>query len=156
MKTLLFACACALAVSGCGGPDKTSGGSATPSSSTPTLASLDPKSGVPEQWTLEEGGPTGFLYFANPQLKLSDTCRRPDGTLDCEAFRFLKGGVPVDLARRSLDGRASAGTLACVKMGNRLVHGKNAMGSEDGFCRFRDGSFTTTGAIEQYGIRVLE
>ena len=90
------------------------------------------------------------------QLKLSDGCRKPDGSLDCEAYRFLKSGAPVDLARRSLDGRRSAGVLACMKLGNQLVHGRNAMGSEDGFCRFRDGSLTTTGALETYSVRVIE
>jgi len=145
----------ALAIAGCGGDKPSSGGATTPSGA-PSLAGLDPRSGQPEQWTLEEGGPTGFLYFANPQLKLSDGCRKPDGSLDCEAYRFLKSGAPVDLARRSLDGRRSAGVLACMKLGNQLVHGRNAMGSEDGFCRFRDGSLTTTGALETYSVRVIE
>lgn len=143
------------AIAGCGGDKPSSGGATTPSGA-PSLAGLDPRSGQPEQWTLEEGGPTGFLYFANPQLKLSDGCRKPDGSLDCEAYRFLKSGAPIDLARRSLDGRRSAGVLACMKLGNQLVHGRNAMGSEDGFCRFRDGSLTTTGALETYSVRVIE
>ena len=33
---------------------------------------------------------------------------------EAEAFRFLKSGTPIDLARRSLDGRRSAGVLACI------------------------------------------
>jgi putative hemolysin len=153
-KALFFFCPL-VALAACSGPKDGSSGTTTPNGA-PTIATLDGRSGTEEEWTLEEGGPTKFLYFMNPQLKLSATCRKPDGALDCEAYRFLKSGMPVELARRRLDGRASAGTLACVKMGNILVHGKNALGTEDGFCKFRDGSMTTTGAIEQYSIRVLE
>ena len=31
------------------------------------------------------------------------------------------------------------------------MHAKNAAGSEDGFCKFPDGSLVSVGALEQYG-----
>jgi hypothetical protein len=64
--------------------------------------------------------------------------------------------MPVEIPKRELTGNVSAGTRACNKLGHKLVSGHNAMGSEDGFCRFPDGSMVSTGALEQYGMRVIE
>jgi hypothetical protein len=120
------------------------------------LAALDAKAAKEEPWTLEGAGPMPFLYWGNPQLKLSASCKKPDGSLDCEAFRFLKSGTPVEIPKRRPDGRMSAGTLVCMKLGHALITGRSALGTEDGFCKFPDGSVTTTGALEQYNLRILE
>lgn len=120
------------------------------------LASLDAKAAKEEPWTLEGSGPMPFLYWGSPQLKLSASCKKPDGTLDCEALRFIKSGTPVEIPKRRLDGRMSAGTLVCMKLGHALITGRSALGTEDGFCKFPDGSVTTTGALEQYNLKILE
>ncbi len=128
------------------------------------LATLDAKTALPEDWLLEGGGPLPLLYFSSAQLKLSAGCKKPDGSLDCDALRFLRAGTPVQLLKRSLDGRMSAGSMACIRLAKEsgkdgayaLVTAKNKLGAEDGLCRFPDGSYVTLGALEQYGIRVLE
>jgi hypothetical protein len=64
--------------------------------------------------------------------------------------------MPVEIPRRSLTGGMSAGTHVCMKLNHQLVTGKNSVGAEDGFCRFPDGSMISTGALEQYGMRVIQ
>ena len=64
--------------------------------------------------------------------------------------------MPAQIPRREITGNISAGTKACRKLGHKLVSGHNAMGAEDGFCQFPDGSMLSNGALEQYGMQVLE
>ena len=43
-----------------------------------------------------------------------------------------------------------------MKANYKLVMAHNQMGAEDGFCTFPDGSMVSTGALEQYGMRIME
>jgi putative hemolysin len=104
----------------------------------------------------DSAAPVALLYFTQQGLKLSASCKKPDGKLDCAAFQYVKSGMPVEIAKRELDGRMSAGTKVCMKMKNQLVTGKNSVGSEDGFCKFPDGSLITVGALEQYSLRIVQ
>lgn len=164
MKRLL---ATSLAVStallaGCPSKDSASSSGATsPSSSSAgavgPLANLESAPFVSEAWTAQEGGAQmPFVFYAQQNVRLSASCRQPTGQLACDAIRYLRSGVHVEIPRRALTGNVSAGTRACAKLGYPLVSGHNAVGSEDGFCRFPDGSMLSLGALEQYGMRVME
>lgn len=119
------------------------------------FGALDAKTAKQEQWKIENAN-VAFLFFDAQNLKLSASCQKPDGSLDCDAFRFFKNGQSVTIPRRELDGRMSAGTKMCRKLGYPTLNGQNSLGSEDGFCKFPDGSMTTTGALEQHGLKTVE
>jgi hypothetical protein len=160
MKRWLIAIAAlAGACSACGGSNE---GAAAPAAPQPTtgaaaLASLDAKSAQQESWTLEDVvSPVPFLFFASPGFKLSASCKKPDGALDCAALTYIRNGMPTEIPRRELDGRAPAGVKVCAKMKNQVVNGNNAVGSTDTFCRFPDGSLITVGALEQYSLRIIQ
>ncbi len=97
-----------------------------------------------------------FIYFQQQNVRVSAQCRQPTGQLACDAIRQVRDGQPVALTGRELNAGVSAGTKACMKLGQKLVSGRNAVGAEDGFCRFPDGSMISTGALEQYGMRVIQ
>jgi putative hemolysin len=154
---------CSLALTGCPSKDNTSSSGATspPSGSmgpgTGPLANLESAPFANEVWIAQEGGAQmPFIFYTQQNVRMSAPCRNGAGQLDCEAIRFLRGGKPVDVPRRMLTGSVSAGTRACTKMGNQLVTGRSPNGAEDGFCRFPDGSLLSTGALEQYGVRITE
>jgi hypothetical protein len=71
-------------------------------------------------------------------------------------MRFLRSGMPVEIARRALDGRTSAGVKVCMRMNQPIVAVHNSVGSEESFCRFPDGSLVSSGALEQYKLRVIQ
>lgn len=145
--------ALAALISACG-KEGAESGPATPQSA-PTPATLDGKSGLPESWTVEDA-PTQLLFFTQIGMKVSASCRKPDGTLDCAAFQYVKSGMPTEIAKRELDGHASPGSKVCLKMNNQIVTGKNSVGSTDTFCKFPDGSLITVGTLEQYSLRIIQ
>lgn len=147
-------------VLGCPSKDsgQSSGGatSAAASNGTGPLANLEASPFVNEVWTPQEGGgQMPFIYYARENVRLSAQCRSATGQLDCEAIRQLRG-APVDIQKRTLTGNISAGTRVCTKLGNQIVSAHNPSGNEDGFCRFRDGSLVSTGALEQYAMRAVD
>lgn len=97
-----------------------------------------------------------FLYFTNQKVRVSAQCRQPNGQLACDAIRQVRGGMPVELTSRDLNSGISGGSKACLKLHHQVVNGRNSVGAEDGFCRFPDGSLLSTGALEQYGTRVIQ
>jgi putative hemolysin len=109
-----------------------------------------------EVWISQEGQQMPFLYYAQQNVRVSAQCRQATGQLACDAIRQIRSGMPVEIPGRELTGGISAGTKACMKLGHTLVSGHNSVGSEDGFCRFPDGSMLSNGALEQYGMRVLQ
>lgn len=134
-----------------------SGAPSGQSAATGPLANLETSPYLKEVWIDNEGGrQLGLIYFARENLRVSSECRKADGAIGCDAVRQIRGGMPVELARRSLSGSASAGTKACQKLGHKLVNAHNSVGAEDGFCQFPDGSLISTGGLEQYGLRLLE
>jgi putative hemolysin len=147
---------------GCPSKDNAAASGATsPSSSTSggagPLANLEAAPYLNEVWIAQEGGAQmPFVFYPQQNVRVSASCRPASGQLACDAIRYLRGGSFVEVPRSSLTGNVSAGTRACTKLGHRLVSGHNASGSEDGFCRFPDGSMLSTGALEQYGMRVTE
>ncbi len=145
-----------LLVAGCGkeGPES---GAATPQSAPASPATLDGKSGLPETWTMDDGpAPVPLLYFTQLGIKLSASCKKADGTLDCAAFQYVKSGMPTEIAKRELDGRTKPGSKVCIKMNNQVVTGKNSVGATDAFCKFPDGSLITVGTLEQYSLRIVQ
>jgi putative hemolysin len=140
-------------LAGCG-KEGAESGAATPQSA-PTPATLDGKSGLPETWTVEDAA-VPLLFFTQLGMKLSASCKKADGTLDCAAFQYVKNGMPTEIAKRELDGRASPGSKVCLKMNNQVVNGKNSVGSTETFCKFPDGSLITVGTLEQYSLRIVQ
>jgi hypothetical protein len=119
------------------------------------LANLESLNPVTEAWAID-GAPAPMIFYAEHDLRVSATCQKAPGQIACDAVRFLRNGMPVEIARRFLDGRQSAGVKACMRMNQPVVVARNAVGSEDSFCRFPDGSMASNGAIERYGMRVIE
>jgi hypothetical protein len=159
MKPSLLASTLFLFVLGCPSKDSQSSSGATSPSGAPTgpLANLEAAPFVNEVWIAQDGGQqTPFIFYTQQNVRLSAGCRNGGGQLTCDAVKALRSGNPVELPRRSLTGGISAGTRTCQKLGNRLWTGRNPQGSEDGFCVFPDGSMVSTGALEQYGMRVTE
>lgn len=121
------------------------------------LANLESAPFVNEVWTAQEGGTQmPMIFYSAQNVRVSAQCRQAAGTLQCDALRQIRQGMPVEIPKRSLTGNVSAGTRVCTKMGHQLVSGHNSVGAEDGFCRFPDGSMISTGALEQYGMRIIE
>lgn len=118
------------------------------------LASLESEPFAQEAWTVE-GKPWPMIHWARADVRVSASCRTPEGRLACEALAQLRG-APIEVPKRSLDGRMSAGVKACMQTGRNVLVGRGPSGNEDSFCRFQDGSLLSTGALETYGIRVQE
>jgi hypothetical protein len=157
----LPALAALLVLTGCpskGGEQKdaqtSSGGSG--SGATGPLASLEASAYVAESWKSEEGKDVPLIYFSRENLRASAACRAPTGQIACDAVRYLRSGAPVEIPRRMLDGRTSAGVKVCKKMNMTVVVLHNQLGAEDSMCRFPGGSLVANGALEQYGMKVLE
>lgn len=159
----LAACAAALLV-GC--PSKegeqkdaqaagTSGGGGTSAPAQGPLAGLESEKTVAEAWTID-GQPAPMIYFDKEDVRVSASCQKAPGQLACDALRQLRVAAPVEIPRRFLDGRQSAGVNVCAKLGHPTLVGKNPMGSEDSFCKFPDGSMVSSGALERYAMRVME
>lgn len=120
------------------------------------LAGLESSPFLNEVWFDEGGQQLGFIYYARENVRVSAPCRGPSGQFVCEAMRFLRQGMPVEIARRAIDGRTSAGVKVCQRMNLSIVTVRNAVGAEDSFCRFPDGSLVSNGALEQYKLRVIQ
>ena len=136
---------------------------ATPGPNDPTmqgpgtgpLANLEASPFQNEVWLDEHGQQLGFIYYPRENVRVNAACRAPAGGFVCEAMRFLRQGMPVEIARRTLDGRTSAGVKVCMRMNQPIATMHNSVGSEDSFCRFPDGSLLSNGALEQYKMRVM-
>ena len=146
---------------GCPSKDnQSSSGATSPADATNTvtgpLATLESAPFLNEVWTSQEGQQMPFIFYARENVRVSAQCRQASGQLACDALRPVRSGTPVEIPARELTGGMSAGTKVCLKLGQKLVTGLNASGNEDGFCRFPDGSMISTGALEQYGMHVLQ
>jgi hypothetical protein len=162
---LVATCASAIVLAGCPSkegeqkdaqaPTASSAATGAPAGAgTGPLAKLETEKATPEPWTID-GQPAPFLYWAGADLRASASCQKGQA-LACDALRQLRVAAPVEIPRRFLDGRQSPGTKVCQKLGHPILVGKNAMGAEDSFCRFPDGSMVSTGALERYAMRVME
>jgi hypothetical protein len=120
------------------------------------LANLEASAFQNEVWINEQGQQVGFLYYPNENVRITAQCRTAAGQFVCDAMRFMRSGLPVEIARRALDGRTSAGVKVCQRMNQPIVIVHNSVGSEDSFCRFPDGSLVANGALEQYKMRVIQ
>ncbi len=109
-----------------------------------------------EVWLSETGQQLAFIYYPRENLRVSAQCRTAAGQFMCEAMRFMRNGMPVEIARRALDGRTSAGVKVCMRMNQPIVTVRNSVGAEDSFCQFADGSLVSNGALEQYKMRVIQ
>jgi putative hemolysin len=150
----------ALVLVGCHSKDSQSSSGATSPSGASTgtgpLANLESAPFLNEVWIGQEGGQSPFIFYTQQNVRLSAQCRNPAGQMNCAALQQLRNAPPVEISRRALTGGISAGTRACMKLGYRLWSGHNASGAEDGFCVFPDGSMVSTGALEQYGLRITD
>ena len=86
----------------------------------------------------------------------STRAKTASGQFTCQAMNFMRNGMPVEIARRALDGRTSAGVKVCMRMNQPIIVVHNSVGAEDSFCRFPDGSLVSNGALEQYKMRVIQ
>jgi hypothetical protein len=131
--------------------------SATPPSAGPVgpLSNLETLPATTETWAID-GQPTAFVYYAEHDLRVSASCRQPNGQVACDAVRFMRNGSPVEIARRFLDGRQSPGVKVCMRLNQPVLVARSPEGSEDSYCRFPDGSLASTGALERFSMRVIE
>lgn len=134
----------------------TSSGATTPAPAAQgPLAGLESEKSVQEAWTIDNQ-PAPMIYFDRSDVRVSAACQKGPGQLACDALRQLRVAAPVEIPRRFLDGRQSAGVKVCAKLGHPTLVGRNPMGSEDSFCKFPDGSMVSSGALERYAMRVME
>lgn len=119
-----------------------------------TFPELDPKTAKEETWMMDDLGKTEVLAFAAARVSIGKSCLKGT-TLDCEGQRVLKAGAVVEVKKAQLDGRMSAGARVCQVLKNELVNGKGPSGSEDAFCKFKDGSLVSAGALETYVIKIV-
>jgi hypothetical protein len=157
--SLLVATTFALsALVGCPSNDGTNAGPQGPGTGTGVgpLANLEASPFMNEVWNVEGAGPAQFLYYPRENIRLGAPCRLGNGQLACEAMRFMRNGMPVQIPRRELDGRTSAGVKVCMKLNLPIVLLRNSVGAEDSVCRFPDGSMISTNALEQYAMNVLQ
>lgn len=158
----LTAIAAAGVASGLAGCPDNSGSNAAPQDptmqgpGTGPLSGLDASPFVNEVWVGDSGQQMPFLYYPRENIRISAQCRTSAGQFVCEGVRFLRNGMPVEIARRALDGRTSAGVKVCMRMNQPIVTVRNSVGSEDSFCQFPDGSLVSNGALEQYKMRVVQ
>jgi putative hemolysin len=136
--------------------DAQTSSSGTAPAATGPLAGLETSASVNEPWMDEAGQAVPMIYYTRENIRVSASCRLPDGKLACDALRFLRSGVPVEMPRQLLDGRTSAGVKVCRKMNLSMVMLHNSVGSSDGMCKFPDGSLLANGSLEQYGMHVIE
>jgi putative hemolysin len=142
----------------CGGstPEATSpagvaaGSSSANAASSGPLATLRAGQGKVESFAFEGGANVNMITFEAEKVRVSQSCARPDGSLDCDAMRSLRKGRQVK-ADPSWGG-ANPGSMACKKLGFKDTTGKSPRGDEDGFCVYPDGSMASTGAIDMYVI----
>lgn len=120
------------------------------------LANLETSPFVNEVWRDEGDQQIPMIYYTRENVRVSGQCRDAGGQLACDAIRYLRGGMHTEIVRRTLDGRSSAGVKVCRKMNQQVIVLRNSVGAEDSVCRFPDGSLLSNGALEQYGMRVLE
>lgn len=150
---------------GCPSKDSSSSSGATSPSTTPSassatpvgtgpLANLESQPSVAEPWTSSDGKQLAMLYYTGQNVRISASCKQPSGQLDCDAIRQLRNAPPVAVVNGGRPG-TSMGTKGCRQLGNQHVTGRNSVGAEDGFCTFPDGSMVSTGALEQYGMKIL-
>jgi hypothetical protein len=159
--SLVAVVSAAVALFGCPSKDsQSSSGASSPSgvagNGSGPLATLESAPFLNEVWISQDGQQMPFLYYTQQNVRVSAQCRQATGQLACDALRQIRNGMPVEIPGRELTGGISAGTKACMRLGHKLVSGHNSVGAEDGFCRFPDGSMLSTGALEQYGMRVLQ
>jgi hypothetical protein len=142
--------------SGGGAPGPNTGSSGTTSGPGPApsgpLANLNPNEAKPETWQTE-GGPVPFLNFEAQRLRISASCQKPSGQMDCEALRVARAGPSVELTPQDRARAAPPGATACVKLRQKLETGRDPKGNEDGFCVFSDGSMIATGSLENYVLK---
>ena len=155
---VLFASAALTALAGCpesapapGPADPTMQGGGTG-----PLAGLEAAPFMSEVWVAEDGQQTPLIFYGRENLRISAQCRSASGQFVCQAMQFMRSGMPVEIARRALDGRTSAGVKVCMRMNQPIVVVHNSVGAEDSFCRFPDGSLVSNGALEQYKLRVIQ
>jgi hypothetical protein len=120
------------------------------------LAQLESSPYQNEVWLNETGQQMPFLYYPRENIRVSAQCRMASGQFMCDAMRFLRQGMPVEIAHRALDGRTSAGVKVCMRMNQPIVTVRNSVGAEDSFCQFPDGSLVSNGALEQYKMLVIQ
>jgi hypothetical protein len=155
-RASLLACVISLAACG-GGPGQPSNDpTAHAGAGTGPLANLEASPFQNEVWITPEGQQIGFLFYPRENIRVNASCRMATGPFICDAMRYMRNGMPVEIPRRSLDGRTSAGVKVCMRMNQPIITVRNSVGSEDSFCRFPDGSLISLGALEQYQMRVIQ
>ena len=151
--------ALALMLSACDGGSAAGPGPRDPSvqsAGTGPLAALESSPFQNEVWLTETGQQVPFIFYPRENLRISAQCRSAAGQFTCEAVRFMRNGMPIEIARRALDGRTSAGVKVCMRMNQPIVTVHNSVGAEDSLCQFPDGSLVANGALEQYRMRVIQ
>ena len=126
-----------------GGPSAQAGG---------PLAALNPSDAKQETWQLESG-PVPFLNWDAQHLRISASCKKPTGQLDCQALQAARGGPTVELTQQDRARMVPPGALVCKKLHNQLTTGRDPGGNEDGFCVFPDGSMISQGSLAQYALK---
>lgn len=148
--TAWFGCAALCGCSSGGGSNgaSTGGPSGTTSPASGPLA-LAAGNGQRATYTFDDGAKE-LLDFPGDHVKVSASCAKPDGSLDCEAMRLLRRGKSVQLAPNEISAGLPPGAVVCRKLNIVSTVGRSPSGSEDGFCVFGDGSLAAHGSVESH------
>lgn len=125
----------------------------TPTAATTTTAApsgalpLQAKNAQRVTYTVD-GAAKEFLDFSTERVKVSASCAKPDGSLDCEAMQLLRRGKTVQMTSAELSRGIPAGAAICAKLKIQNTTGRDAKGNEDGFCSFADGSLVSHGSVD--------
>lgn len=148
---LVFAC-----VAGCSSGSQTSPAPATSTTATaaaaaaPALLPLLAKNATRSSYSFDGGPAQEFLEFGAEKVKVSASCAKPDGTLDCDAMKLLRRGKTVPLTSAELGTGIAPGAILCKKLQIPSTVGRGPKGDEDGFCTFPDGSMVAHGSVDNH------
>ncbi|HTL11967.1 MAG TPA: hypothetical protein VL588_05745 [Bdellovibrionota bacterium] len=92
------------------------------------------------------------LYWKEGHLVVSAECRRPDGSVSCEAVKAVDRVNAKGL--KMPPGGADPGAIACIQQAHgQVVVARTQTGGEAGFCAFEDGSLISTGSLDFHAHR---
>lgn len=153
---LVFVCsaACSSGSQTGAAPATSATAATTATAAAPTGAPLSlpllAKNATRSTYTFEGGVAHELLDFAAEKVKVSASCARPDGTLDCDAMKLLRRGQSVQLTGAELGAGIAPGAIICKRLQIPSTVGRSAKGDEDGFCTFPDGSMVAHGSVDKH------
>lgn len=94
---------------------------------------------------LVEGRETRF--FATEDFTLDAECEKKPGRYDCDAYRALARASRKLIQDRARNNGVADGPLICRALKGAVFIGRLPNGTENSFCKFRDGSLVSAASL---------